>query len=157
LEPWTSMTKIAGSGSKSGSGSMRSSLVVTASDCQCTSCNGPGFYPSIRRHCGFWGAPDKQAKKYYSEAWIRGSGSTQKCHGSGTLPITQVFLNSSEVPVCYADQKPNSWTCNFVEVSGKNLESSQTWDFRIQCLHYKAVSNPFCSRGRKMWIAREKP
>jgi hypothetical protein len=22
---------------------------------------------------------------YYSEAWIRGSGSTPKCHGSGTL------------------------------------------------------------------------
>jgi hypothetical protein len=31
---------------------MRSSLVVRASDCQCTSCNGPGFYPSIRRHSG---------------------------------------------------------------------------------------------------------
>ncbi len=31
---------------------MRSSLVVRASDCQCTSCNGPGFGPSIRRHSG---------------------------------------------------------------------------------------------------------
>jgi hypothetical protein len=28
------------------------SLVVRASDCQCTSCNGPGFDPSIRRHSG---------------------------------------------------------------------------------------------------------
>jgi hypothetical protein len=27
---------------------MRSSLVVRASDCQCTSFNGPGFDPSIR-------------------------------------------------------------------------------------------------------------
>jgi hypothetical protein len=27
-------------------------LVVRASDCQCTSCNGPGFDPSIRRHSG---------------------------------------------------------------------------------------------------------
>ena len=26
---------------------MRSSLVVRASDCQCTSCNGPGFDPSV--------------------------------------------------------------------------------------------------------------
>ncbi len=26
---------------------MRSSLVVRASDCQCTICNGPGFDPSI--------------------------------------------------------------------------------------------------------------
>ncbi len=38
---------------------MRSSLVVRASDCQCTSCNGPGFDPSICRHSGFWGAADE--------------------------------------------------------------------------------------------------
>ncbi len=38
---------------------MRSSLVVRASDCQCTSCNGPGFDPSIRRHTGIWGAADE--------------------------------------------------------------------------------------------------
>jgi hypothetical protein len=38
---------------------MRSSLVVTASDCQCTGCNGPGFDPSIRRHSGIWGAADE--------------------------------------------------------------------------------------------------
>jgi hypothetical protein len=31
---------------------MRSSLVVRAYDCQCTSCNGPGFGPSISRHSG---------------------------------------------------------------------------------------------------------
>jgi hypothetical protein len=38
---------------------MRSSLVVRVSDCQCTSCNGPGFDPSIRRHSGIWGAADE--------------------------------------------------------------------------------------------------
>ncbi len=38
---------------------MRSSLVVRASDCQCTSCTGPGFDPSIRRHSGIWGAADE--------------------------------------------------------------------------------------------------
>ncbi len=38
---------------------MRSSLVVRTSDCQCTSCNGPGFDPSIRRHSGIWGAADE--------------------------------------------------------------------------------------------------
>ncbi len=38
---------------------MRSSLVVGGSDCQCTSCNGPGFDPSIRRHGGIWGAADE--------------------------------------------------------------------------------------------------
>ncbi len=41
--------------------------------------------------------------------------------------------------------KPNSWTYNFVEVSGHNLESS--WDFCIQCLYYKRVSSHFSSRG----------
>ncbi len=38
---------------------MRSSLVVRASDCQCTSWNGPGFDPNIRQHSGIWGAADE--------------------------------------------------------------------------------------------------
>ncbi len=38
---------------------MRSSLVVRASDCQCTRCNGPGFDTSIPRHSGIWGAADE--------------------------------------------------------------------------------------------------
>ncbi len=37
----------------------RSSIVVRASDCQCTSCNGPGFDPSIRWHSGNWRAADE--------------------------------------------------------------------------------------------------
>ncbi len=51
----------------------------------------------------------------------------------------------------YPNLKPNSWSYNFVEISEHNLESSQTWGFRIQCLrvHYKPVSNNFCSRGRR--------
>ncbi len=40
--------------------------------------------------------------------------------------------------------KPNSWTYNFVEASGHNLESSPTWGFCIKCLHYKPVLNHFC-------------
>ncbi len=40
--------------------------------------------------------------------------------------------------------KPNSWTQNFVEVFGHNLESSQTWCCHIQSLHDKH----FWSRGR---------
>jgi hypothetical protein len=38
---------------------MRSSLVVRASGCQCTSCNGLGFDASIRRHSGIWGVADE--------------------------------------------------------------------------------------------------
>ncbi len=41
----------------------------------------------------------------------------------------------------FSVQKPNSGTYNFVEVSGHNLESSQTYDFRIQYSHYKPVLN----------------
>jgi hypothetical protein len=35
--------------------------------------------------------------------------------------------------------KPNSWTFNFVEVYGHNLESFQTWGVRVQCLQHKPV------------------
>ncbi len=54
---------------------MRSSLVVRASDCQCTSCNGPRFDPSIRRHSGIWGAADEavlnivRTKKRKNKSW----------------------------------------------------------------------------------------
>ncbi len=51
-----------------------------------------------------------------------------------------------------------------VEVSGHNLESSQTWGSRTQCLYYKPVSNHFCAReggrvksvSKWLWIARMK-
>ncbi len=36
-------------------------------------------------------------------------------------------------------QKQNSWSYNFVEVSGHNPVSSQTWGFHIKCLHNKPV------------------
>ncbi len=61
---------------------MRSSLVVRASDCQCTSCNGPGFDPSIRRHSGIWGAADEAVlnkKHFFAET----------CH---RFPAANVFL-----------------------------------------------------------------
>ncbi len=45
-------------------------------------------------------------------------------------------------------RKRNSWTYNFAAVSGHKLESSQTWGSRWQWLHYKPVSNHFCSRGK---------
>ncbi len=49
-------------------------------------------------------------------------------------------------------------------ISGHNLERSQTWGFRTQCLHYKLVSSHFCSGGgggkillfRWLWIANGK-
>jgi hypothetical protein len=49
---------------------------------------------------------------------------------------------------CDGNWEPNSWTYNFVEVSGHNLESYQTWGFHIECLHHYAVSDNFFSGGR---------
>ncbi len=46
---------------------MRSNLVVRASDCQCTSCNGPGFDPCIRQHSGIWGAADEAVLNKYEK------------------------------------------------------------------------------------------
>ncbi len=40
-------------------------------------------------------------------------------------------------------QKPNSWTCNFVEVSRHNLESSQTWGF---CMDFLTI-------GKGVWCS----
>ncbi len=44
-----------------------------------------------------------------------------------------LFLGTSK---CFEAEFMN---VNFVEVSGHNLESSQTWGFRILCFHYKLV------------------
>ncbi len=41
-----------------------------------------------------------------------------------------------EKPKILRAQKPNSWTYNFVEVSGHNLESSQTWGFCMDFLNH---------------------
>ncbi len=43
--------------------------------------------------------------------------------------------------------KPNSWTYNFVEVSGHNLESSQTWGFRIQMFTFQPSFKPLLLGG----------
>jgi hypothetical protein len=42
-------------------------------------------------------------------------------------------------------QKPNSWTDNFVEVSGNNLESSQTWGFCMDFLNHREEGTVFLS------------
>jgi hypothetical protein len=67
------------------------------------------------------------------------------CLPSGTICLAQQEQEKAKI-ICVQFHpllKPNSWTYNFIfEVSGHNLGSSQTWGFRLQCLHYKPVSNP---------------
>ncbi len=69
--------------------------------------------------------------------------------------ISSVFITA--VKSCYTAVGSSIWALwvfgteaefmnvqfHFVEVSRHNLESSQTWGFRIQCLPYKRVSNHF--------------
>ncbi len=52
---------------------MKSSLVVRTFDCQCTSCNGPGFDPSIRRHSWIWGAADEAVLNIVRKKYIKKS------------------------------------------------------------------------------------
>ncbi len=68
---------------------MRSSLVVRASDCQCTSCNGPGFDPSIRRHSGIWGAADEAVLNI---VWTENKKSLKNIYKKRTLNTTFTIL-----------------------------------------------------------------
>ncbi len=84
---------------------MRSSLLDRASDCQCTSCNGPGFDPSICRHSEIWGAADeavlniiqrkneKSHKKYFTKKNCTGSKKARKQIGSRHL-VSRRFSNN---------------------------------------------------------------
>ncbi len=66
-----------------------------------------------------------------------------------TINIVQSLQLIRDVFNCFfvTIQKLNSWTNNFVQVSWHNLESSQTWGFHKQCLHYKPVSNTTFAQG----------
>ncbi len=76
-------------------------------------------------------------KLYYTQMCVRETFAPSPSHnkksgfGSSTLSLMS-----------------NSWTYNFVKFSRHNHECSQTWGFRLQCLHYKPVLNLFRSRGR---------
>ncbi len=56
----------------------------------------------------------------------------------------------------HAFQKPNSWTYNFVEVSGHNLESSQVWGFSIHFLNQRERGSGFL-HCKKSWRSSSTP
>ncbi len=67
-------------------------------------------------------------------------------HTSVMMLVTRLFWKSSSDSRSFSSyiysvqtrtQKPNSWTCNFVEVSEHNLESSQTWGFSMDFLNHR--------------------
>ncbi len=84
---------------------MRSSLVVRASDCQCTSCNGPGFDPSIRRHSGIWGAADEAVLNIVRKKFKKSPPKIYIKNTLSTLLSLAVFCSNtslSRLPWCQA-------------------------------------------------------
>ncbi len=69
------------------------------------------------------------------------AGREDSLHGESSHLCTLVSrLGRDTVYSVYATvQKPNSWTYNFVEVSGHDLESSQTWGFFMDFLTLREV------------------
>ncbi len=86
---------------------MRSS---PASDGQCTSCNGPGFDPSIRRHSGIWGAADEAVFNIVRKK-VRGGTLpcrvTCSCDGSGGVSSWRSCPCSAPPPSALSLQR---WT-----------------------------------------------
>ncbi len=69
------------------------------------------------------------------------------------LLICCVYLPLSATICTYINLPTSCLEAEFMNVQFRwgfwhNLESSQTWVFHIQCLHYNPLSNHFCSRGR---------
>ncbi len=93
---------------------MRSSLVVRASDCQCTSCNGPGFDPIIRRHSGIRVAADEAVSIIYSSRILCLSSCLSSCR-----PV--IFLSYSCRPVIVAER----WAILYVLVIKLTKETRQ--------------------------------
>ncbi len=120
---------------------MRSSLVVRASDCQCTSCNGSGFDPSIRRHSGIWGAADvavlnivRKFKKSMSSIGKEFRRQSAFTAFRGLLPSANYSAEwSGWVWQPAADS--NSCLAHFLKVvSAPNSHYSHTWPSKLQFL-----------------------
>ncbi len=63
-------------------------------------------------------------------------------------PTTRKYRQKSGETVISSQSKPNSWTYNFVEVSGHNLESSETWSFPLQWMFkLQNSSKPLSLKG----------
>jgi hypothetical protein len=72
---------------------------------------------------------------HWSEAWIRGSGSTPKCYGSGTLPAGG---RSSDGEVIYSASAPgftrSSRAGEAVDVSDSSRTAAERFDMEEQRL-----------------------
>ncbi len=79
------------------------SVVVRASDCQCTSCNSPEFDPGIRRHSGIWGEADEPVLNIVRHTvilntWSNTVKNTRFCDTSFSPP--PLLHNKGKVSAC---------------------------------------------------------
>ncbi len=100
---------------------MRSNLVVRASDCKCTRCNGPGSDPSIRRHSGIWGAADEAVLnivcKSYTWAHLKTS-----CEYACFVQITRFhsFISSFQFTPKISNELRTGWLSSVVDIKLSN-------------------------------------
>ncbi len=85
---------------------MRSSPVVSASDCQCRSCNSPGFDLSILRHSGIWEAADEAVLNKAYRKKIQKTPLVKKCGNFHRLELSLCPPNRS--PGCLQQRLPTS-------------------------------------------------
>ncbi len=131
---------------------IRSSLVIRASGCQCTSCNGPGFNPSIRRHSGIWGAADEAVlnivrkkkrknppKKYFKKIYLYTQEIRQFPPFSSVRTLLVVLWYGIRTFIrCWTFVHPASQCCGsgFIEFGsgsrcGSNISSESASGYRI--------------------------
>jgi hypothetical protein len=129
---------------------MRSSLVVRASDCQCISCNGPGFDPSIRRHSGIrWSSAEycteqkrkNPPKKYYKKKNIT------------RYTITSLFIftafskavRQTDKAVCTVHAAAFVPLCDAATSKGcRQFLSNATWLWCVLTPDYHLMCSPSC-------------
>jgi hypothetical protein len=64
-------------------------------------------------------------------------------HLGGWASCRSAVNTFTHFQVSVRDQKPNSWTYNFVEISRHNLESSQAWGFCMDFLNHREGGTVF--------------
>ncbi len=103
---------------------MRSSLVVRASDCQYTSCNGAGFNHSIRRHSGIWGAADEAVLNIVRKKLKKSPPPPQKKYTVPTVKYRNVC------PVVRIGSRPLTRECVSPPLGTKGRQDNTSWRVR---------------------------
>ncbi len=109
---------------------MRSSLVFRSSGCQCTSCNGSGFDPSIRRYSGIWGAADEAVlnivrKKSPPKIFLKRSNADLQILGPHLL-MSHMVSHVYVWPAVFWNKPTQFYTCSLIMLRSKHSSSKKT-------------------------------